>query len=91
MQSRLEHIAIQPQMGAHHDVFQRIHVDANLQVLEGACDAQHRQAVRRHAGNGDTVEPDIAASGLVQTSDQVKERGFACAVGADDGIYRARV
>src|SRR5919107_4670506 len=56
-----------------------------LDVLEGAGDAERCDAVRGHVGDVGAVEYQLAAGRLVDAAHQVEDRGLAGPVGADDG------
>jgi hypothetical protein len=60
-----------------------------LDVLEGACNAQRCNFVWRLAGQRNHAlraqVSDLALGGGVDAADEVEHRGLACAVGADQG------
>ncbi len=56
-----------------------------LDVLEGAGDAEPRDAVGRHFGDVLVLEEDLARGRRVDARDQVEDRAFAGAVRSDDG------
>jgi hypothetical protein len=60
-----------------------------LDVLEGARNAQRRNLVRRLVGQRHTQVVDAAGGGRVDAADQVEHRGLAGAVGADQGEHLA--
>ena len=72
-------------MPRQQQVLQQRRVLEQLDVLEGAGDAQRGDAVRRHVGDVGAVEHQLAAGRLVDAAHQVEDRGLAGAVGADDG------
>src|SRR5262249_43284546 len=76
-------------MARQQQVFQQGGVLEQLDVLEGACDAQRGDSVRRHVGDVAILENEAAGSWLVDAADQVEDGRLAGAIGADDGEYFA--
>ena len=72
-------------MACQQQVLQQRRVLEQLDVLEGACDAERGDAVRRHVGDVGAVEDQLAAGRLVDAAHQVEDGGLAGAVRADDG------
>jgi hypothetical protein len=70
-------------VAADQQVLQHGGVLEQLDVLEGARDAQRRHLVRGALRELDAVEVDAAAGGRVDAADQVEDCGLAGAVGAD--------
>ena len=69
-------------MAAGHDVVEHAHVREQLDVLEGAGDAEPGDRARRQAGDVLAAEAD-AALAAVDAADAVEGAGLAGAVGAD--------
>ena len=67
------------QVGQHGRILEQ------LDVLEGAGDAELGDLVRRHLGDVAALEEQLARGRVVEPRDQVEDRGLAGAVGADDG------
>ena len=67
----------------HLDVLNDRHGLEQADILEGAGDAVGRNIVRGMAHDGLAQQDDIARSGLIYAGQHVENRGFACAVGAD--------
>src|SRR5882757_7397055 len=72
-------------MPRQQEVLQQRGMLEQLDVLEGAGDAQRGDAVRRHVGDVGAVEAEMARGRLVDAAYQVEDGGLAGAVGADDG------
>src|SRR5713226_4396952 len=80
----LDHVG--PQMGvtAGQDVLNHGAVLEQRQVLKGAADAFCRKARRRHCGHVGIVKDDAASCRAQHAADDVEQRRFAGAVGAND-------
>ena len=90
-QGSFEQVAVQAQVGTHHHVLDGAHVHADLQVLKGARHAPAGQLIRRFAGDGFAIEQNASGGGCVNAGDQVEQRGFTCAVGANHRIHNSCV
>ena len=60
-----------------------------LDILEGARDAQPGHVVGRAAGDVLAVENDPPAAGFIEAADQIEDGGLAGPVGAHQGEYFA--
>ena len=74
------------QMAADHDVFQRAHVGEQAYVLKCARNAGLRQQVRFSLRPGFAGEGKAAAVELIQAGEDIEQRGFARAIGADEAV-----
>jgi hypothetical protein len=72
-------------MPRQQEVLQQGRMLEQLDVLEGAGDAESGDAVRRHVGDVGAVEGELAAGRLVDAAHQIEDGGLAGAVGTDDG------
>src|SRR5688572_14172832 len=72
-----------PGVRPHHHVLQHRHAAERPVVLEGAHDAQARDAVRRQAEDRLAGKADLALVGVVGAGDDVEGGGLAGAVRAD--------
>jgi hypothetical protein len=66
-------------------VVQHRHPFEEGDVLEGACDPQHRAPMGPQRRDVLPVEEDASAVGPIDAADAVEDAGLARAVGADDG------
>src|SRR5205085_770326 len=67
-----------------HDVFERVQMAEQPDVLKGAADAETRKPVRTPAGDHPVVKADAAAIGAHHASDQVEQRCLAGAIRSND-------
>ena len=72
-------------MAAEQQVLQQRRVLEQLDVLEGARNADARDIVGRHLGDVAPLEDQLAFGRIVDPADQVEDRGLACPVRPDDG------
>ena len=72
-------------MPAQHQVVENGHLREQLDVLEGAGDAQVCDAMRLQADQVLAAEADRARVGLVEPRDAVEDGRLAGSVGADHG------
>src|SRR5688572_10358465 len=78
-----EEIRAEARMSPHHHVLQHRHAAERPVVLEGAHDAQARDAVRRQAEDRLAGKADLALVGGVGAGDDVEGGGLAGAIRAD--------
>ena len=76
-------------MTADEEVLQDGGVLEELDVLEGARQAERRDAMRRQRGDVAAREPNAPAVGGVDAAHQVEERRLAGSVRSDDGEHLA--
>ena len=88
VQQRRQQPATLAQMAPCHDVLERAHVEKDLQILERAPDAGFCECVRRRTGQLSIVESDATRARNIDAGQQVEERRFSSAVGADDRMDR---
>ena len=79
--------------GAHvttdHDVFQRSHLAKQTDILKGARDADPGDFMWRGGRITLAGQLERAGIGLIQAGDDIEERGFTGAVGADETVNLA--
>lgn len=85
----IEDIGAQVGMAPQLDVVQHRHAAKQRNVLEAARQAQARAPGRRQSRDIPALEMDRALRGPIKTRDGIEQRGFAGAIGADDGGDRA--
>src|SRR6516162_414957 len=73
------------QSSADHNVVERAHSLKQRNVLKGARDAAAGRLEGPHPVAGASLEGDSATIGMIEAVDDVKQRGFAGAIGADNG------
>jgi hypothetical protein len=78
-------------VAAHEDVVEHGEVREQLDVLEGAGDAERGDPVGPHAHDRLALPADVALLGLVHLVDAVEDGRLPGAVGADDGEQLAGV
>ena len=71
-------------MPTDEQVLQHRGVFKQFDVLEGAGNAHGGHGMRRHIAQTLAQEIQMAGRGGVDAADQVEDRGFACAIGADE-------
>src|SRR3984893_585733 len=76
-------VPLHPPMRADHHVVHGGHVGEKADVLEGARDAEPRDAMGRQAADADAVEENLTAAEREESRDTVERGGLARAVGAD--------
>jgi len=74
-------------MPGGHEVIQGSEAGVELDILEGAGDAQAGNPVGRDFGDVPVVEYDLAFLRAVEAVDAVEQAGLTGAVGADDSQY----
>src|SRR5262249_44048439 len=74
-----------PQGAASHNVVERAHSLEQGDVLKSARDAAAGRLEGPHPGPGAPLKGDGAMIRMIKAVDDVEHRGFARAVGADDG------
>ena len=74
---------------SRHDVLEHGELLEEPDLLEGTRDSAPHAAMSGQAGEIGAIEAQRAGIRLVDPADQVEHRGFAGAVGADDGKDRA--
>src|SRR5262249_50059138 len=68
---------------ADEDIIEHRHFGKQTDILKGAGDAQTIDAKSFSAGDGFSLEQNIAAGGAIDAGNEIECRGFASAVGAD--------
>ena len=78
-----ETVASEQQVVQHRGCFKQ------LNVLEGACNAQGGDLVALHLGQVLALEVDLSSTGVEHAGDRIEQRGFARTVGPDHGQHFA--
>ena len=78
-------LGIGPRVSAHFQIFQHGHLQEDAPSFRAERHPLRNNLVRRHAHDVLVVQKDAAAAGLQQSGHGIQRRGFARAVGADQG------